>query len=168
MKNQTSVVVSGLAWMGSGVGSIETSMEKLFREAKKEILITSYAISGAADNVLDWLEASLSKGILVRFAVNKLGQQPQEVVARLSNLNYVFPHFYLYDFQGNDVEDLHAKVIVADRQSAIVGSSNLSRRGLLTNHELALVVSGQTAEVIANTLDKLFAGEYLIRIDKSS
>ena len=59
MKNQTSVVVSGLAWMGSGVGSIETSMEKLFREAKNEILITSYAISGAADHFLDWLETSL-------------------------------------------------------------------------------------------------------------
>ena len=168
MKNQTSVVVSGLAWMGSGVGSIETSMEKLFREAKNEILITSYAISGAADHFLDWLETSLSKGILIRIAVNKLGQQPGEVVARLSNLNSIYPHFHLYDFQGNDVEDLHAKVIVADRQSAIVGSSNLSRRGLLTNHELALVVSGQTAEVIANTLDKLFAGEYLIRIDKTS
>lgn len=167
MKNRTHVAVSGLAWMGSGIGSIETSMEKLFREAKHEVLITSYAISEAADVVIDWMGNSLSKGIVIRFAVNKFAEQPHEVASRLSTLNREFPHFHLYDFKGSNVEDLHAKVIVADRQFAIVGSSNLSRRGLLTNHELALIVEGQNAEIIAGALDKLFSSEQLMKIEKS-
>jgi cardiolipin synthase len=61
----------------------------------------------------------------------------------------------LYGFSDEQEYDLHAKVIVADRKMALVGSSNLSRRGLLNNHELALFVEGKTVEQIASAIDKL-------------
>lgn len=166
MKNGVTVAVTGLAWMGSGIGSIETSMESLFRESRQEILITAYAVSNAADMILNWMEGSLSRGVLIRFAINKLNEQPQGVARRLNELNQIFPHFHLYTFQGDGDEDLHAKVIVADRNSAIVGSSNLSRRGLHTNHELALIVKGQGAQAVAEALDKLFTAKHLSKIVK--
>jgi phosphatidylserine/phosphatidylglycerophosphate/cardiolipin synthase-like enzyme len=161
MKNQVSVAVTGLAWMGSGIGSIETAMERLFREAEHEILITSYAISTRADVFLDWIEACLTRGILIRIAVNKLARQPADVLARLHELNKAYPHFHLYSFDGEEAQDLHAKAVVADRNFAVVGSSNLSRRGFLTNHELALVVQGHSAEEVAFALDKLFLSSVL-------
>lgn len=164
MKNEVSVAVTGPAWMGSGTGSIETSMERLFREAKREILITSYAISFAADIVLDWMALSAGRGVLIRIAVNKLANQPPDVLARLNKLNDSYPYFHLYTFIGNENEDLHAKAIVADRSIAIVGSSNLSRRGLLTNYELALIVQGHQADIIASALDRLFANQVLTEI----
>jgi cardiolipin synthase len=161
MTDQISVAVTGLAWMGSGIGSIESAMERLFRGSEHEILITSYAISSAADVVLDWLEASLTKGILIRMAINKLTNQPADVVTRLVGLNNAYSHFHLYSFDGGETQDLHAKVIVSDRQFAIVGSSNLSRKGFITNHELALVVQGNSAENIGAALDKLFLSPVL-------
>jgi cardiolipin synthase len=163
MNDQISVAVTGLAWMGSGIGSIETAMERLFREADHEILITLYAISSAADVILEWLEASLEKGILIRIAINKLSEQPPDVVLHLEALSNKYPHLYIYDFNGEETQDLHAKVIVADRQVAIVGSSNLSQRGFITNHELALVVREHSVENIATALDKLFSSPLLTK-----
>jgi cardiolipin synthase len=155
MKNQAQVVVTGLAWMGSGIGSIESAMERIFREADREVLVTSYAISNATDLVLDWFESALVRGVLIRMVVNRIHEQPVDVVDRLEGLYRAYPHFYLYGFADEREYDLHAKVVVADRRLALVGSSNLSRRGLLNNHELALFVEGKSAEQIASTIDKL-------------
>jgi cardiolipin synthase len=55
---------------------------------------------------------------------------------------------------GNQT-DLHAKVLVVDRSIALVGSANLSFHGMVSNHEMALVVRGPTAEVIAERFDML-------------
>ncbi len=164
MKDQVSIAVTGLAWMGSGIGSIETAMERLFREAQWEILITSYAISTAADVILDWMALAAGRGVLIRIAVNKLAEQSPDVRARLNELNTQYPYFHLYTFNGSENEDLHAKAIVADRKFAIVGSSNLSRRGMVTNHELALIVQGHQAESIASALDRLFSSQVLKEI----
>jgi phosphatidylserine/phosphatidylglycerophosphate/cardiolipin synthase-like enzyme len=161
MSDQISVAVTGLAWMGSGIGSIETAIEQLFRYAKSEILITSYSMSSASDTFLDWLETSLTKGILVRLAINKLTEQHPGVEHCLTQLRNVYPHFYLYSFIGDQTQDLHAKVIVADRKFAIVGSSNISRHGFITNHELAMVVRGKSAESVASALDRLFLSSVL-------
>ena len=161
MSEHISVAVTGLAWMGSGIGSIESAMEKLFRDAEHEILITTYAMSSAAVIFMDWLEASLAKGVLIRFAINKLADQPLDIAERIKGLRNSYPHFYLYDYEGEETQNLHAKVIVADRKVAIVGSSNISRHGFITNHELALVVRGNSVESIASALDKLFSSPIL-------
>lgn len=159
-----SVVVTGTAWMGGGVGSIESALERLFRETEQEIALTAYAISSGADLLFDWLEAALSRGVQVRLVVNRLNTQPPEVVARLRRLARTYPYFHLYDFISEGEADLHAKVVVADRRMALVGSSNLSRRGLLTNHEIAVLVEGPDAATAASVLDRLFESAGAVRI----
>lgn len=155
MSEQFSVVVTGLGWMGSGIGSIESAMERIFRSAEKEVLITSYSISNATDLLLSWFEDALTRGILIRLIINRYYEQPATVISRLESLNQAYPHFNLYNFQDGQNYDLHAKVIVADRKVGLIGSSNLSRRGLINNHELALFVEGKAAEQIAFAVDKL-------------
>jgi hypothetical protein len=49
--------------MGGGAGSIELAMEKLFREAKQEVLLTVYSMSSGADLLFEWLEIALSRGV---------------------------------------------------------------------------------------------------------
>ncbi len=51
-----SVVVTGTAWMGGGIGSIESALERLFRDARQEIVLTAYTISSSADRLFDWAE----------------------------------------------------------------------------------------------------------------
>jgi len=77
----------------------------------------------------------------------------------LRHLGRSYPHLRLYQFAAGNEGDLHAKVIVIDRRLALVGSSNLSRRGLLTNHELALVVEGPAVAEIGRAMDRLLASQ---------
>lgn len=157
IETNVNVVVTGIDWMGGGVGSIESAMRQLFQGAKREILLTVYAITSGADMLFDWLEMALSQGVEIKMVVNRLDEQTPVVNNKLRYLDSAYPHFHLYNFTSDEPVDLHAKLIVVDRQKAIVSSSNLSRRGLLTNYELALTVEGKTATEIASVVDRLIA-----------
>ena len=125
MKDDISIAVTGLAWMGSGIGSIESAMEQLFRESEHEILITSYALSSAADIFMDWLEASLAKGILIRIAINKFSNQPADIVRRITGMMIKFEDnavVVLKDEKGNPKGTIFKGPIakeVADRWPAV-------------------------------------------------
>jgi len=163
-ETNVSVVVTGMAWMGSGIGSIESALKRLFREAEHEIALTAYTISSGADLIFDWLEGALTRGVQVRLATNRLNDLPSEVAFQLRRLASDYPHFHLYNFSREDEADLHAKALVVDRRLALIGSSNLSRRGLLTNHEIAILLQGSSASVAASVLDRLFSSQYVVRI----
>jgi hypothetical protein len=51
---------------------IETAIGKLFREAREEIMLTAYSITGGADLLLDWMEEALDRGVRVSMVVNRL------------------------------------------------------------------------------------------------
>ncbi len=163
--NRTSVVVTGLAWMGAGIGSIESAMENLFASAKQEIALTVYALGTNPRQVTKWLEDTLSRGLVVRMIVNRSEEQPTITINKLKELAKRYPHLQLFSFEGPEKSDLHAKAIVADRKLALVGSSNLSWHGMVTNHELALLVEGKPAAEVASALDKLFHSAFCVRIE---
>ena len=150
--------------MGSGIGSIESAMERIFREAEHEILITTFSISNETDLLLEWLEGALARGVIVKIIINKAQEQPAEIIGRIEELSRSYSHLFLYNFEGGQGNDLHAKVITADRKIALVGSSNLSRRGLFHNHELALLIQGSSAENVSRALDKLISSSLVIRV----
>lgn len=151
------VVVSGLGWMGSGIGSIESAIEDLLKNAQDEILLTAYSI-GKADPIFDLLESALARGVRVRMVVNRLSEQHGSIQHRLQHLQKKYSHFYLHSFQpGGDRGDLHAKILVVDRKSALVGSSNLSYNGMVLNHELAVLLDEEAACQIAKGIDMLIS-----------
>ena len=163
--SKSSVVVTGLAWMGAGTGSIESALERLFTSAEQEITLTVYALGTNPEPVVKWLEDALSRGLAVRMIVNRCEEQPAVTMGRLKNLASRYPHFHLFRFEGPERSELHAKAIVADRKLALVGSSNLSWHGMVANHELALLVEGKPAAEIASALDKLFHSAFCVRIE---
>lgn len=158
------VVVTGTSWMGAGIGSIESAIDSLFRTATDEIILSVYTIGSGADLVFRWLEGALNRGVQVSLVINALGDQPADVVNRLHDMNESFQHFHLYDFLGEAGSSLHAKAIVADHQAALIGSSNLSRRGLLANHELALLVDGEAAATAGRAMDALLGSPLVSRV----
>lgn len=154
------VLVSGLAWMGSGAGSIEAAIEELLGNSRREILITVYSIS-QAERIFALLEEALIRGVEVRMIVNCLREQYPSVQNKLENLRAKYRHFFLYSFEsGEEQSNLHAKVLISDRQYALVGSSNLSYSGMVINHELALLVNGKGAVEAAMAIDRLMNSEY--------
>jgi phosphatidylserine/phosphatidylglycerophosphate/cardiolipin synthase-like enzyme len=52
-------------------------------------------------------------------------------------------------------ETFHAKVVLADRDAAYVGSSNMNKASKERSMELGLVVQGRAAQQIARALDSI-------------
>ena len=159
--NKVNVVVTGMAWMGSGIGSIESAIERLFRQAKQEILLTVFAIGTSPDSFLEWLEEALSRGVKINMIVNQTDKQPHTPMQHLIAMTKAYPHFHLFNFIGKGADDLHAKAIVVDRTLALVGSSNLSWHGMTLNHELAILIEGKPATEVAGALDQLIISSYV-------
>jgi len=156
VKNATGrVIVTGPAWMGSGIGSIESAVDSLLRQVHEEVLIAVYSISRNAIPVLDRLGELAQTGVRVTLVVNQIARQPGPVRARLRDLAGL-GCFALYDFAPADGAGfLHSKVLVVDREKAIVGSSNLSWRGLVANHELGVMLEGDIVADLAKAIDSL-------------
>jgi phosphatidylserine/phosphatidylglycerophosphate/cardiolipin synthase-like enzyme len=154
-ESQIHVVVTGLDWMGGGIGSIEAALERILREAQLEVVFTVYSISSRNDLLLKWLENTLSRGVVVKMLLNRPDSQPPGVIHLLQQLRRRYQHFSVLQFVGDDEVALHAKTVVVDRRLALVGSSNLSQRGMLSNYELGLLVEGPAAAEIALAIDRL-------------
>ena len=163
--NDGRVVVTGTAWMGSGIGAIESALRELFEEADDEIALTAYSISTSRDRIFEFLARALARGVNVTLVINRLSSQPRAVVHSLRRLASQFPHFRVRDYRSPDPRaDLHAKAVVADRKVAVIGSSNLSHRGWISNHELAVIVRGNSARDVAKAIDRLVKSANCARI----
>lgn len=153
------VVVSGSSWMGSGLGSIESALYRLFTQADDEVTIVAYAIGSTHTTFFQQLVPLLQRGVRVRLLINRFPLQLIQVQQHLLTLQQSFVHlFQIATFTPqSDEADLHAKIVIVDRTTALVGSANLSFRGLIDNHELGVIVTGTAAVEIAKAVDLLFA-----------
>jgi cardiolipin synthase len=149
--------------MGGRVGSIQSVLEQLLRGAQEEVAIAAYSIRSSADLVLDWMEAALARGVKVAMVVNRIPEQASDVVARLEGMARKHQWLSLYSFTADGHGQLHAKLVVVDRRTALIGSSNLSRHGLLDNHEMAVLTTGDPAETAAGAFDALLASTLVTR-----
>jgi len=160
------VVVSGTEWMGSGFGSIESALYQLFTSATDEVMIVAYAVSTATPMLFEQLAAMLVRGIRIRCLINRFPDQPQNVQQQFQKLKGTFPHLLeVYSFMPrNNEADLHAKIVVVDRHTALVGSANLSMRGLMGNHELGVVIEGTGALEVARAIDLLLVSAFVFPV----
>lgn len=158
--DHVSLAVTGLAWLGSGTTSVEQEMLSLVQGAHREISLCAYSITTGAMPLLRVIKEVVAEGIMTTFVVNGFSRQSTEVQAYLKDLVQAFPQrCKLLDFVPMDPRaELHAKVLVVDRSAALVGSANLSFHGMVSNHEMAVVVRGPTADWIAARIDMLTQG----------
>ncbi len=161
------VVVSGSSWMGGGFGSIESALHDLFARANDEVVLVSYAISGGAGILFQQITGLLQRGIRVRMLVNRYDNQHEAVRRELGKLRQQFPKTLLIFsyIPQNEEADLHAKIIIVDRKFALVGSANLSMRGLMDNHELGLVLEGTAVADVARAVDLLMQAKQTIPVN---
>lgn len=147
-------VVTGLAWMGIGVRSVKAALKDMLINAEHEVLLCAYSVTGGADTILEELEDCLKRGIQFKAVINRFNKQPPEIQNYLLNLVKVYPYCELYDF-NDPVEELHSKLIVVDRSFALVGSANLSMRGMKQNYELGIIIRGEEVGTISQCFDSL-------------
>ena len=163
---QARVIVSGISWMGSGFGSLESALHDTFRLATDEVVLTAYTIGIGARSFFSELEVLLERGIKIRMIVNRYHTQSKQVRKKLESLRKMFPlqlHLLSFVSQREDA-DLHANIMIIDRRYAIVGSANFSQRGFWDNHELALLLEGLAVADIVRAVDRLLASPRIVHI----
>ena len=163
---QVRVVVSGSGWIGGNSGSIETALHQLFTNAQDEVMIVAYAISGSIPVFFQYISASLQRGIRITLLINRYREQSSSAQKEIQALLHLYsPLFTVFSFvPGERNADLHAKVMIVDRQYALVGSANLSLRGLKDNHELDVFIEGQSANAIAKKVDQLLLSPLVVPV----
>jgi phosphatidylserine/phosphatidylglycerophosphate/cardiolipin synthase-like enzyme len=167
--DEVRVAVTGNAWMGGGIGSVQSAIEDLLEAANSEIQIAVYEMTAGADDFLEKLRTKVARGIKATMVVNRYTEKSPLITKPLEDMMHRFPHFDLLDFRPKQrSEDLHAKILVVDRSMALVGSANLTWKGLVGNHELAVTVVGPTASTIARLVDKLSSDPRSVSLRKET
>lgn len=163
------IVVSGSSWMGGGIGSVESALYQFFTQAVDEVLIVAYAIGSGATLLFEQLEELLQRDVRVRMIVNRFHTQPLLVQQQFAQLQRRFPGLLLlWSFVPDQEQaDLHAKIVVVDRQQALIGSANFSRRGLANNHELGVIVTGAVAMDVIYAVQELLDSPATVQIELS-
>ena len=115
----------------------------------------AYAISTEGMRVVDLLEDGLRRGVRVSLVVNKMHRQDGSVEDALLTLNRRYNRLVLASFTDPSGWDLHAKVLVADREAAIIGSANMSRRGMAENIEIGVLIRDRSCWKLAEMIDGL-------------
>lgn len=162
------LAVTGAGWLGGGIPSVERTLSELIASARHEILLTAYSVTPGAERIWDEIECALATGIRATIVVDHLSGQCDEARLLLERLARLYPEaLSLYDFRSGDERSrLHAKLLVVDRRRALIGSANLSRRGMVSAHEIATVIHGPAADRIAGRFDALIRSAQAVRVGR--
>jgi phosphatidylserine/phosphatidylglycerophosphate/cardiolipin synthase-like enzyme len=155
--SDNSISVTGDLWLGKkNTDSILNTLRNVLCDAGHSVKMTAYSLTYSAE-FFDLLESVLKKGIPATIIINKYNNVEFDRVRDLvSRLIRNYPNFIVKDFNSDD-GDLHAKIIVIDHQldncQALIGSANLSWRGITKNHELLIKLTGESAETVGDLFE---------------
>lgn len=151
------ILVTGIGWSGSGFESIGSVLEQMVAQSKNEILIGAYSIGTVNEGFFNQFERALERGVRLVMLVNRYNEQPEYARGHIDRLRFAHLNVEIYSVECPEGEDFHAKLVVVDRNKAIIGSANLSWRGLACNYELGAYVEGSMADEAARALERLVA-----------
>ncbi len=150
------ILATGPELLKRGFRSIEPVTEELIREADNEIQILAYVLTPEAIHLLSLLREAAARGVRITMIINSLDTQHQAIRKELQTLLSGFPYTKILNFKRRKGQ-LHAKLLIADRKRAVVGSANFTWMGMYANYELGLLVEGETAWELATVVDFLSA-----------
>ncbi len=118
---------------------INNAVNEIVENAKKSLLITGYSISEFVEYIIDTIIEKSQRGLFVKIFINDLSKQKS--IDKL--LRYQGKFLQLYNYANNDdkMAALHAKIILADGERAIISSANLSYHGMSGNIEMGTLIN---------------------------
>jgi len=147
------IIATGELFVGYGVRSIGAVITDIIQEAGHEIQIMAYLIT--SPDFVDLLVSAAARGVSVTVVINNMQEQPQGIREKLLYATRKFNYFVVSEFCQKHKGSLHAKVIVVDRQKAVIGSANFTKQGIESgNHEIAVLIHGSEAEKVASLIDR--------------
>ncbi len=149
------VVVTGPELLARGHRGVEPLVQELIETAEREVQLVAYVFTPSARRLLDMLAGAAERGVRIEVVVNRLENQEREVRQWLREAGSRWKTIRVFDFSNADRRELHAKICIADRKRAIVGSANFSWGGLVSNYEIGVELGGQAAWNLARVVDEL-------------
>lgn len=166
---------------GSEVRRTEAVVSEIVAGANSELLIVGYWLvtsTSQIQNLIDLLLKKAGAGVRVRFVFDPA--KKSDGLDNFAALNERWPSDLrsvpreVYTWSDHMTKatskcgveydrKLHAKVIVGDRQDALVTSANLTHAGLLENLEMGLRVQGFMAGAVVRHFDLLIEEGILVR-----
>lgn len=160
MNDSIRVLVTGRLWVGArGARTTGSVLFDMMADTHQELIVVAYRFTIAMRELRKSFEGVLGRGCLVKLIIDSSNGIHAAEAKYLDNLLRNYPNFELWDFLDKDSEgrgaQLHAKVVISDRRMAVVGSANLSKNGLVANHELGLQITGRPVTGICYAIDQM-------------
>lgn len=149
------LLVTGRYFTGHGFRAVQPVVDEIISSAQDELTIVAYLITESAADLLLQTEQAAARGIRVTFILNKPWNLPEFVRKKLAELKACSRQLEIYAFDDANGGELHAKVVIADRKRAVIGSANLSWGGMVANHEVGVLVEGEPVWALADVIDRL-------------
>lgn len=166
-KEQTAIEI---VWTGPTTGVIplrrtEQTLIEMIREAKEELLIVSFAVYDIAEIVTE-MEMAIARGVAVTIVVETpesgQGKIPFSIESLLTNQVRAKARILKWSHEKREKGEngkhgsLHAKCAVADRDSVLISSANLTQYAFNLNMEMGLRVKDKAlAEKIVRHFELL-------------
>ena len=117
---------------------ISNVVKEVIENSEKSLLITGYSISEFVEDVIDTIIEKSQRGVFVKIFINDLSKQ--KLIDKLLRYQGKFLQLYDYANKEDKMAALHAKIILADGERAIISSANLSYHGMAGNIEMGTLI----------------------------
>jgi phosphatidylserine/phosphatidylglycerophosphate/cardiolipin synthase-like enzyme len=154
---EAEIIGTGPEFIKTGIPGMEPTIEEIIKEATYELQVMAYVFTPRAIEILNLLEKAAERGLQVTIIINNLSNQKATIQTKLQKMGRI-ENVKVVNFVHEKKRQLHAKVIIADRKIALVGSANFTWGGLYSNYEVGIRIEGEAVWKLAELVDRL-AGE---------
>ena len=128
---------------------MRVNIKELIRSAQQELIIAAFRLD--SEELIDLILQRANAGVNVQIHLDhgqiKDNDAPRQAYKRLID-NGINVERWEEDFYRS----LHAKVLIADGERAIIGSANLTDRGMDRNIELGVGITGPTVRSLRSAV----------------
>lgn len=169
---QTEVVWTGPKVAGSYLRATRQVVQDIIDGAQSELLVVGYWIAapedeeGIVQDIIELIAAAVRRGVAVTMVLDHgkkpYGKDNREILLSLWPEGVPLPRLLTWRTAEDEKHrKLHAKVLVADEQDALVTSANLTMYALDINMEMGARLAGDPAAKITDHFNRLIASEIL-------
>lgn len=169
----TEVVWTGPTVKGSYLRATRQVVQDMIQSTQTELLVVGYWLAGKGDSggiiqdVIQQIADAVTRGVEVTLVLEHkdqpTGKNNREILLDLWPEAVPLPSILTWEIPQNEkYMKLHAKVLVADENDALVTSANLTMHALDKNMEMGVRVSGTPAENIAKHFELLRQHKVLV------
>lgn len=170
---QTEVVWTGPKVEGSYLRATRQVVQDIILAARSELLVVGYWLAGKQDyegiinDIIDLMADAVARGVKVTMVLDEgekgYGKNNRDTLVALWPEGIAEPRLLTWRIPSGDKHlKLHAKVLVADRNDALVTSANMTMYALDRNMEMGVRAQGQPSERIAKHFELLQLKEILV------